>query len=60
MKNLLGGIDVGSEKHHVIIMNEKEKIFYDRKISHKFSGFYEAIKEIRKIERREERLWIPL
>ena len=60
MKNLLGGLDIGSEAHHVIIMNDKEKILYDRKISHKFSGFYEAIEEIREIEGREERLWRAL
>ena len=35
MKNLLGRIDIGSKEHHVIIMNEKEKILYDRRISHK-------------------------
>ncbi len=24
MKNLAGGIDVGSERHHVVIMNDKK------------------------------------
>jgi transposase len=54
LKKLLGGIDIGSEEHHVIIMNDKEKILYDRKIAHKFSKFYEAIEEIREIEGREK------
>jgi transposase len=54
VKVLWGGIDVGSENHHVIIMSDKEKILYDRKIAHKFSEFYEAIEEMRKIEGREE------
>ncbi len=26
MKNLSGGIDIGSEQHHIIIMNDEEKI----------------------------------
>lgn len=54
MKKLLGGIDIGSEEHHVIIMDGKEKILYDGKIAHKMSEFYEAIEEIRKIEGREK------
>jgi transposase len=54
LKKLLGGIDIGSEEHHVIIMDGKEKILYDGKIAHKMSEFYEAIEEIRKIEGREK------
>lgn len=54
MKSLPGGIDVGSEQHHVIIMNDKETILYDRKIAHKFSEFHEAIEEFRRIEEREK------
>ena len=29
MKIIPGGIDVGSEQHHVIIMDDKEKIFFN-------------------------------
>ncbi len=54
MKNLAGGIDVGSERHHVVIMNDKDEILYDREVMHKFSGFHEAIEEFRKIEARED------
>ena len=54
MKKLHGGIDVGSEQHHVIIMDDKEKILYDREVAHKYSEFYEAIEEFRKIETREK------
>ena len=54
MKNLAGGIDVGSEQHHVVIMNDKEEILYDREVAHKFSGFYEAIEEFREIEAKEK------
>jgi len=54
LKNLAGGIDVGSEQHHVIIMNDKEEMLYDRKVAHKFSEFYEAIEEFREIEAKEK------
>ncbi|GMT48192.1 MAG: hypothetical protein IEMM0007_1758 [bacterium] len=36
LKKLHGGIDVGSEQHHVIIMDDKEKILYDREVAHKY------------------------
>ena len=35
-------------------MNDKEEILYDREVAHKFSGFYEAIEEFRKIEAKEK------
>ena len=54
MKKLSGGIDIGSEHHHIIVMNDEEKILYDQKIAHKFSEFYQTIKEIREIEKREK------
>ncbi len=54
MKNLAGGIDVGSEQHHVIIMNDREEVLYDREVVHKFSEFYEVIEEFRKIEAKEK------
>lgn len=54
MKSLSGGIDIGSEHHHVIIMGDEEKILYDQKVSHKFSEFHRAVKEFREIEEREE------
>ena len=54
MKSLSGGIDIGSEHHHVIIMGDEEKILYDQKVSHKFNEFHRAVKEFREIEEREE------
>lgn len=54
MKRLSGGIDVGSERHHVIIMDDKEKILYDREIAQKYSDFHEAIEEFREIETKKK------
>jgi activator of 2-hydroxyglutaryl-CoA dehydratase len=54
LKKLSGGIDIGSEQHHVIIINDEEEILYDKKVAHKFSEFRKAIEEFREIEAREE------
>ena len=54
MKSLVGGIDVGSERHHVIIMDDKEKILFDREIEQKYSDFNESIEEFREIETKEK------
>ncbi len=54
MKNLSGGIDIGSEQHHVIIINDEEKVLYDRKVAHKMSEFHKAIEEFREIEAGEK------
>ena len=53
MKRLHGGIDIGSESHHVIIMDDSGKVLYDRKVAHRFSEFHEAIGELRGLEERE-------
>lgn len=54
MKRLSGGIDIGSEHHHAIVIGDEEKIFYDKKIAHNLSEFTQAIKEFRQIEETEE------
>ncbi len=54
MKRFPGGIDVGSERHHVIIMDNQEQILYDREVTCKFSDFHKAIEEFREIEAKEK------
>ena len=39
MKGLSGGIDVGCESHHIIILDEKDNFLYNKKISHKINEF---------------------
>ena len=51
MKSLSGGIDIGSESHHVIIMDGNGKVLCDRKVAHKFREFREAIGEFKGIEK---------
>ncbi|KRT65625.1 MAG: transposase IS116/IS110/IS902 family protein [Candidatus Dadabacteria bacterium CSP1-2] len=54
MKSLSGGIDIGSESHHVIIMDDTGEVLYDRKVAHQFSEFHKVIGEFKGIEEREQ------
>ena len=54
MKRLSGGIDVGSESHHITILDDEDHILYNQKVSHKLSEFIEAIKQFKKIEKKEK------
>jgi len=54
LKVLTAEIDIGSEQHHVIIMDGKEKILYDREVAHKYSDFLEAIEKFKEIEAKEK------
>jgi len=53
MKRLSGGIDVGSESHHIIILDGGDNVLYNKKISHRINEFTENIKIFRKLEKRE-------
>jgi len=55
MKRLSGGIDVGSESHHITILDEEDNILYNQKVSHQLSEFAESIKLFRKIEKRRRK-----
>jgi len=52
MKRLSGGIDVGSEFHHITILDEEDNILYNQKISHKLNEFAESINLFKQIEKR--------
>lgn len=54
MRTLHGGIDIGSESHHVIIMDDTGKVLCDRKVAHRFSGFREVIGEFKGIEKQQQ------
>jgi transposase len=54
LKRLPGGIDIGSENHHVIIMDDNGTILYDRKVAHRFSEFHKAIGEFKGIEEQHQ------
>ena len=39
MKRLSGGIDIGSESHHITILDEEDNVLYNQKVFHKLSEF---------------------
>jgi len=53
MKRLSGGIDVGSESHHITILDDEDNVLYNQKISHQLSEFAESIKLFKQIEKQE-------
>ncbi len=53
MKRLSGGIDVGSESHHIIILDEEDNFLYNKKISHKIDEFTKSINLFKQIEKKE-------
>jgi len=53
MKRLSGGIDVGSEFHHITILDEEEHILYNQKVSHRLNEFTESINLFKQIEKQE-------
>ena len=53
MKRLSGGIDVGCESHHILILDEEDNVLYNQKISHKINEFAESIKLFKQIEKKE-------
>ena len=54
MKRLSGGIDVGSESHHIIILDDEDHILFNQKIAHELSEFAESIKLFKQIEKKEK------
>jgi len=53
MKRLSGGIDVGSESHHIIILDEEDNVLYNQKVAHKLNESTESIKLFKQIEKKE-------
>jgi len=53
MKRLSGGIDIGCESHHIIILDEEDNFLYNQKVAHKLNEFTENIKLFKQIEKKE-------
>lgn len=49
MKQLYGGIDIGSESHHIIIIDENETIHYDAKVPHRLNAIAKVIEQFREL-----------
>ena len=52
VKELSGGIDVGSEFHHVVVIDNEGKVLYDKRVLHRFREFYGVVKELKEAERK--------
>ncbi|MCP4160130.1 MAG: IS110 family transposase [Deltaproteobacteria bacterium] len=53
MKVLSGGIDIGSKKHHIVVMDAGEAILYDQEVEHKLSEFYRTIDKLKGLQKSE-------
>jgi len=53
MKRLSGGIDIGSESHHITILDEEDNVLYNKKISHKINEFTENTNLFKQLEKQE-------
>ncbi|MHC2995469.1 MAG: transposase [Candidatus Atribacteria bacterium] len=53
MKRLSGGIDIGCESHHIIILDEEDNVLYNQKVAHKLNEFAENAKLFKQIEKKE-------
>lgn len=51
MKRLSGGIDIGKSSHHMVILDEKEDILYQRKIPHNLSKMKEIMRQLEDLEK---------
>ena len=54
MKRLSGGIDIGGDFHHMIILDEKEEIIYQKKIPHHLKEMKQTMKELQCLEKKEK------
>jgi hypothetical protein len=43
---------VGSESHHITILDEEGKVLYHQKVAHKLNEFAESIKLFKQIEKK--------
>jgi len=53
MKRLSGGIDIGRYTHHMIILDEKEQILYQRSLPHQLGEIKETMKQLKSLQKKE-------
>jgi len=54
MKRLSGGIDIGGNFHHMIILDEKEQVLYQKRIPHQLKEMKQIMKELKYLEKKEK------
>jgi len=53
MKRLSGGIDIGKDFHHMIILDEKEQVLYQKRIPHQLKEMKVIMKELKCLEKKK-------
>jgi len=54
MKRLSGGIDIGGDFHHMIILDEQEQVLYQKKLAHNLGDMKQTMKELTCLEKKEK------
>ena len=54
MKRLSGGIDIGGDFHHMIILDEQEQVLYQKKLAHNLGEMKQTMKELTCLEKKEK------
>lgn len=52
MKSMLGGIDVGSEFHHIFIIDDEDNTVFDSKVKHIGEELHKAVEEFKGLQRK--------
>jgi hypothetical protein len=54
MKRLSGGIDIGGDFHHMIILDEQEQVLYQKRIPQKLKEMKQIMKELTCLQKKEK------
>ena len=54
MKRLSGGIDIGGDFHHMMILDEKEQVLYQKRIPQKLGEMKVIMKELTCLQKKEK------
>ena len=54
MKRLSGGIDIGGDFHHMIILDEQQQVLYQKRIPQKLKEMKQIMKELTCLEKKEK------
>jgi hypothetical protein len=54
MKRLSAGIDIGKDFHQMIILDDQEQVFYQKKLAHNLGEMKETMKELTCLEKKEK------
>jgi transposase len=54
MKRLSGGIDIGKDFHHLIILDEQERVRYQKKIPHHLGEMTKIMKQLTCLQKKEK------